>query len=356
MSSRSIKRGAPGLLFLSLLANVAFVSCASDAMAPVPQQDNATVLAELAAIRAKVDSIDARTQRIDASTTAMVDSIVAAFAEPSSSFTESLADAISLSAEIGVSAQVCAELGGALGAEITVGPDGEVDGHVEAGPNVVEAEAQVRARARLKAEVAAKAGVEGALKGSICAGAGGALGVDLEAVADAMRSQLAALGINGSSVSTLVAQVGGPSTANYDNTVSSIRSALPVPSGINNVLDQPASILSTSPRFSTFANEIRCDPSVFPAGTDFAAAQTRLCALTLPSAERYIGILNGLDGLPSTVSNLESRLSTVCGGVNALIPQRITIASRTITILGTDYLVFPGYSARLFPGRATLDC
>jgi hypothetical protein len=75
-----------------------------------------------------------------------------------------------------------------------------------------------------------------------------------------------------------------------------------------------------------------------------------LCNLEVPDAETFIGILNGLDGLPAVVNTVEAGLFTTCSRVDTLIPQTITIPSWTISILGTNYSVFPGYNARLFSG------
>lgn len=352
MSRQLLTRGAPAVLLLSLTVNAVFVSCAADVVAPIPQ-DNSAVLTELASISARIDSIDQRTRRIDQATMIAVDSIVAALSDPQADFLESLVQAIELSAD--VRAEVCAELAGKVGGEYSIGPSAEGGAHAEAGPNVIEAEAQAKVQARLQADLALKFGLEGQLKGSICAGAGAALAMDLPSAAAAMRAALAGLGIDGSTMTTLIDRVDAPASLNYGSTMSAVRAAVPLPSGIASAIDNPASFLTSSPQLTQFASQMRCDASVYESGSIFRDAQTRLCSLNVPSAESYIGILNGLNGLPTTVSSLQSGLLTTCNRLNTLIPQTINIPSWSVTIIGTTYNVFPGYNARLFSGPS-LTC
>lgn len=355
MSRRLLTRGAPALLLLSLTVNVVFVSCAADTVTnPMPQDQNAAILTELAAINARLDSIDARTRRIDDASVMAVESIVESLSDPEAQFMGSLVDAIELSAD--VKAEVCAELSGKLGGEYEVGPKAEGGAHGEAGPNVVEAEVQAKLQARLEGSFKVAAGLEGSVTGSVCASAGAELGSDLPAAAAAMRSALADLGIDGSSMSNLIAQIDLPSTASYSATSNAVRSALPLPNGLLGAIDNPVSLLGNSPELTAFAEGLRCNPSAFPGGSVFADAQSRLCSLTIPSAETYIGILNGLDGLPSAVASLDTGLQTVCAKVNTLLPTQIDINPVSVSILGTSYQVFPGYDAYLFPNRSVISC
>jgi hypothetical protein len=355
MSRRLLTRGAPALLLLSLTLNLVFVSCAADAVTnPMAQDQDAAILTELASMNARLDSIDARTRRIDESSVIAVQSIVESLSDPEADFIGSLVHAIELSAD--VTAEVCAELSGSFGGEYSVGPDFEGGAHGEVGPNVVEAEVQAKLQGRMKAEVNTTAGLEGSLTGSVCASAGADLGMDLPAVAAAMRSALAGLGIDGSSMSTLIAQIEMPSTASFAATSNAVRSALPLPSGLLGALENPVSLIANSPELVQFAEGLRCNPSAFPGGSIFADAQSRLCSLQIPNAETYIGILNGLDGLPNAVASIDSGLQTVCAKVNGLLPSRIDINPVSVSILGTSYQVFPGYDAYLFGNRTGITC
>ena len=74
--------------------------------------------------------------------------------------------------------------------------------------------------------------------------------------------------------------------------------------------------------------------------------------MRVPSAQALIGILQGLDGLPTTIGGLRENLLDACGVVNAMRPARVTIPSATVTFpLGIgDVQVFPGFDRALFPG------
>jgi hypothetical protein len=335
------------------MVNVVFVSCAADATAPIAQ-DNSEILAQLASISSRIDSIDQRTRRIDEATIIAVDSIVTRLSDPEANFLASLVDAIELSAE--VKAEVCAELAGMVGGEYSVGPNAEGGAHAEAGPSVIEAEAQAKVQARLETEAKLKFGLEGQLKGSICAALGAELGTDLETAAAAMRGALADLGIDASTMTNLVDRVSNPTSASYESTISAVRSAVPLPSAITSLVDNPVSIITNSPAITTFATQARCNPSFYVGGSPFQDAQSRLCSLVVPSAAEYIGIISALAGVPSNVATLKTSLFSTCSRVNSLIPQTLNIPSWSVTILSSTYTVFPGYNARLFPGLATLTC
>ncbi len=353
MPPRLMGRAAPAVLILSLTVNAIFVSCAADAVAP-PVQDagDAEILAALAAINTRLDSIDQRTRKIDDISVTAAESIVTVLSDPDADFMHNLVDAIELSAE--VRAEVCAELSGGYGGEVTSRLNGEGGAHAEGGPNVVEAELQAKVQARLEAEFEISSKLEGEITGSICAGAGAELASDLPAAAEAMRAALGRLGIDGSRMNSLIASLDPPSTASFDANVSSVRSTLSLPSALTNVFDNPASVITSSPELADMAEALRCDSSLYPSGV-FRDIQSRLCNLQVPSAETYLAILDGLDGLPLSVSSMEASLGTVCNAVNAM-PRSIDINQVNVTILQTSYTVFPGYHKALFPGVSPFTC
>lgn len=343
MSKKSLAGIAPAILASSLLLNIVFVSCSADAVTTpvIPQTQDAATLAALVTIVERLDSIDARTERIDQATTQAIDTILSALSDPDGTFLMGIADAVSLG--VGVGTSVCAELGGTLGGEWKIKAKGEGLVRGSIGPSALEAEAMAEAKGRLIAEGEYKLGLEGAVKATVCVSAD--LGLDLIAVGAEMRSQLESMGVTGPAISSMVSQVRAPTTLNYRNTLSAVEAALPVPSGLRTVFSDPTALLRDSPALSQFALGSQCGgTSFFPSGA-FADMVTRLCALNIPSAEDYIGILNGLSGLPATVNSLGTDLSSVCGTVNTIRNRDgFSIPSRSVTILGTSYTTFPGFS------------
>lgn len=131
---------------------------------------------------------------------------------------------------------------------------------------------------------------------------------------------------------------------------SSLINALPLPQDMSTALNDPSSIFSQAGDAAQFAIDQVCGPALRVG--EFAAVVAAGCDLRsqVPPPATVIDIISGLDGLPSTVSGLETSMASVCGAMGSITPQRLTIPSRSVTILSTSYTTFPGYDARLFPG------
>ena len=357
MADRSNDPVRHTLLATSLALNVIFVSCGAEAIAPtLPQETtNAEVLAALAAIDQRLDSIDARTGRIDQNTSDGIQAIVTQLSDPESGFVDALS--LGLSASLGTSLEVCVNLEKTLGVEASFGPAAEGEVEAKAGPNVIEAKAQGGGEARLEADVSAALGLGGSLAVALCGSAGQSLdaSVDVPALLEATRSAVAGLGIDGSRLQSFVSSAGNDlGTADYQSVVSEARSALPIPASLDGPLDNPVSLLVSSPELLSFAMDHKCDLAMFAAAPDVQDVQGRLCGLTnVPRADSYLDILNALDGLPSTVNTLDTRTSSACGALGAIVPARLQIDAQSITVAGQTFQTFPAIDRRLFPGLST---
>lgn len=57
----------------------------------------------------------------------------------------------------------------------------------------------------------------------------------------------------------------------------------------------------------------------------------------------------GLRRLEDDFAFLDNAVGNLCNAVNPITGAHLTIPSRSITILGSSYTTFPGFSAPLFP-------
>jgi len=354
MPSASSRSTIPALFALSLLLNVVFVSCSADAVtSPLPQTTDPAVAAQLAAIAERLDSIDSRTQRIDQATTQAIDTILSALSDPDGTFLMEIASAVSVEAGVGTS--LCAEVGPTFSAQSDVEVLAVGRGRASIGPSALEAEAMAEAKVDLNLDGAYSAGLEGGVTASVCVSAD--LGLDLIAVGTELRSQLESMGVTGAAITNLINRAQPPATVNFASVSGAVESALPVPSGLQTVFANPATVLRDSPALAQFALDSRCDPSFFPSGA-FSDTQSRMCALSpsIPTAEDYIGIVTSLSVLPQQTSDLTLGLASVCGTVNTIRNRdAFSIPSRSISIAGTTYTTFPGFT-RSFATVPALSC
>jgi hypothetical protein len=345
------------LLATSLALNVIFVSCGAEAIAPtLPQEtSNAEVLAALADLGQRLDSIDARTARIDENTHDGIQAIVSQLSDPESGFVDALS--LGLTTSLGTSLEVCVNLEKSMGVAASFGPEAEGEVEAKAGPNVIEAKAQGGGEARLTAEVSAELGLGGSLAVALCGSAGQSLdaSVDIPALLAATRSAIAGLGIDGSRLQNFVTSAANDvGTANYQSVVAAARTSLPIPSSLDGPLESPISLLTSSPELLDFAMGETCNSSLFMGAPQLQTTQARLCGLTnVPRADTYLGILNGLDGLPTTVNALDSRTASACGALGVIVPARLQIAAQSITVASQTFQTFPSIDKRLFPGLNT---
>jgi hypothetical protein len=128
--------------------------------------------------------------------------------------------------------------------------------------------------------------------------------------------------------------------------------SLPLPSDLSSLLADPNSLLGRASDAADYALARLCDQSFFTG--DFAQRASEGCSLRDQlSPAQVVGIVQGLDSLPVTLSLYGANLSSLCTGFNTISPQRLVIPSYTVNFpLGIgDVMVFPGYNQRLFPNQ-----
>lgn len=175
--------------------------------------------------------------------------------------------------------------------------------------------------------------------------------------ADNLAAAATRLGMDGSRLGRAVDAVASFSLADLQfgsGGAVNLLNALPIPADITNMLRNPETILQRAAQASQFAIDRVCGQTLFTG--EFAQRALQACDLRgqVPSGQALIGILQGLDGLPTTLGGLRTDLLQACGVVNAMRPARVTIPSKTVTFpLGIgDVEVFPGFDRALFPGLA----
>jgi hypothetical protein len=133
---------------------------------------------------------------------------------------------------------------------------------------------------------------------------------------------------------------------------AALLNSLPMPPDVANLLRNPETILQQAAQATQFAIDKVCSQTLFTG--EFAQRASQACTLRgqVPDGQALIGILRGLDGLPTTLGGLQDHLSGTCGAVNAMRPARVTIDPVDVTMpapVGT-VRVFPGFDRALFPG------
>lgn len=132
--------------------------------------------------------------------------------------------------------------------------------------------------------------------------------------------------------------------------------ALPMPADVAALLSNPENILQQAVEATQFAVDKVCDQSLFTGPLAQRASQACTLRDQVPSAQSLIGILQGLNGLPATLTSLGSDLADACGAVNAMRPARVTIDPVSVNFplgIGTVQ-VFPGFDRGLFPGLGAI--
>lgn len=177
--------------------------------------------------------------------------------------------------------------------------------------------------------------------------------------ADNLAAAATRLGMDGSRLGQAVDAVASFSLADLQfgsGGAANLLNALPIPADITNMLRNPETILQRAAQASQFAIDRVCGQTLFTG--EFAQRASQACDLRgqVPSGQALIGILQGLDGLPTTLGGLREDLLDACGAVNAMRPARVTIPSKTVTFpagIG-DVEVFPGFDRALFPGLSAV--
>lgn len=175
--------------------------------------------------------------------------------------------------------------------------------------------------------------------------------------ADNLAAAATRLGMDGSRLGRAVDAVSSFSLADLrfgGGGAANLLNALPIPPDIANLVRNPETILQQAAQAAQFAIDRVCGQTLFTG--EFAQRASQACNLRgqVPSGQALIGILQGLNGLPTTLGGIRSDLLEACGVVNAMRPARVTIPSETVTFPAPigDVEVFPGFDRALFPGLA----
>lgn len=361
------------LLTTTLLGAVVAVLACSDAPAApstIAQADSTrlasmTTRELLLAVLDRLDTLEARFEREAAAARARLDGLVAggggiALAK------QGKAD---LFAEVSVCGAKEVAASGKMESSLSLWGGGEGQVGVDAYGN--GATGEIRAFATQDVKVipggSASLAVEVCVKGSGGFGASGNIPAGAaetllrNALAAVPANQLAAVatgfGMEGTSIGGALDAIASFTLADLRfgrGSTAPLLDALPLPSDLANLLRNPEGILDRAAEAGQFAVDKLCAQTLFTG--EFAQRASRACDLRdqVPSAAELIDILRGLDGLPGSVSALESDLSSACSRINAMRSARVDIDPAVVNFpLGIgDVTTFPGYNQAVFLGIA----
>ena len=251
-------------------------------------------------------------------------------------------------------------------AESKVQVDGKGTGTVGVDAEGNGAKATVNGAARQVVQLTPKA--EWAFKGTICGKGYG--DYDLGSLRDLIEgmlnsvsaASLAGVGtsvdMTGTRMNSSLTSVSGLSMSQFPfggGAAADVINSLPLPSDLADLLQNPSGILDRAAAAGQYAIDRLCGQTLFTG--EFAERAAAACDLrnTL-SVEQFLTIFQGLNGLPSTVSQIGANLNSVCDGVNLIRQKRLIIPSYTVAFpLGIgDVQVFPGYNQLLFPTQGAV--
>jgi hypothetical protein len=134
--------------------------------------------------------------------------------------------------------------------------------------------------------------------------------------------------------------------------------ALPLPGDMSEMLTNPSRILDKAADAGAYAVARICDQKLLTG--EFAGKLDDACNLRsdMPSGTTLMNILQGLDGLPTTVGTLQNSMDRVCNTLGTMTPATFSIPAMYVDFplgIGTVQ-TFPGYSRRLFPGLSAPSC
>ena len=139
---------------------------------------------------------------------------------------------------------------------------------------------------------------------------------------------------------------------------ASLVGALPLPGDMAEMLTDPSKILDKAADAGAYAVARICDQKLFTG--EFAGKLDDACNLRtqMPSGTTLIDILQGLDGLPTTIGTLQNSMNQVCNTLGTMAPGTFSIPATYVDFplgIGTVQ-TFPGYTRRLFPGLSAPSC
>lgn len=342
---------------IAVIAVLALLPACSDIVEPAGAQsaDLQRIEAMLQEVLTRLDTLEARNARRTTEVLASLDTLVVVVQQPGGVG----------SAGVQLEASICFERVRRLTAEAESKIRLEGRGRGNLGVDAYGNGAQAFVLGLAGQVVQGKPSANWDFKATICGkGYGGSdVGALRDAVAgivqsvspDRLATVAGALELNGTRMNSSLDAVPTLSMSQFgfgNGMGSDLVASLPLPSDLASLLSDPNSLLGRASDAADYAIARLCDQSLFTG--DFAQRASDACSLRdqlTPS--QVIGIVQGLDSLPATLSLYGANLSSVCAGFNAISPQRLVIPSYTVSFpLGIgDVVVFPGYNQRLFPNQ-----
>lgn len=134
--------------------------------------------------------------------------------------------------------------------------------------------------------------------------------------------------------------------------VSNMASALPLPSDLAAVLQNPGSILNKAAEAGVYAIATACGQALRVG--EFASVIDAGCLLKKkqPDQAAVVSILNALNGLPTQMTAMGNQIGAACGALGTVLNQELIIPRQTVDLplgIGT-VTTFPRLTAPLFPG------
>jgi len=132
---------------------------------------------------------------------------------------------------------------------------------------------------------------------------------------------------------------------------TALLNSLPMPADVATLVQNPENILQKAADASQFAVDKLCSQTLFTG--EFAQRASQACNLRdqVPSPSGLVPMLQGLNGLPQTVTGLRNDLSSACSAINSMRTAKVSIPAEKVDFplgIGT-VTTFPGFSQTLFP-------
>lgn len=380
---------ARAVLFAAVLSLLPLAAC-GDAVSPVNAQT-----AELAQIQARLETVLERLDEIEqgqAERFGQVDEELGTIASTVNQLAVSVG--VSAGASAAIEGSIChkTSLGGSANYQAAFDLRGQADGMLGVDAYGNGANATLRAYLTQKLDAQVKPGAS--LEMQICGKLSGHTGVDggvsidptdpiitalQDLTASVSSSQLASaastVDMTGSRAGQALDLLTSLSPSEVSSSfsgggTSALVGALPMPAQMRTRIEDPQSVLTEARTIGESSVDLLCDQRLQVG--EFATLLASGCDLRdqVPAPGDVIDIISGLDGIQMTLNSFDSSLTTlensmasldgavsnVCSTVGSVTGQILTIPPRTVTILGTTYTTFPGYSAALFPSIGAPSC
>lgn len=376
---------------VSLAALTALTACADSPTSPAVSKpaveadfENLSNRELLIQVLSKLSALEERVDREALAVRARVDSAILAGTALGGPTVAAVAGA---GAGVDIEATACAagesEIKGQVESSVRV--DAAADGH--AGVDVVGSGAKARLTAlarqvasvlpggtmKLKIELCGKLGAGGgistALRGSRLPSSPAAVqaasplqplleGLLKSGTVAKIATAASALQMNGSKLNLGLDAITSLTTGDLGfgtGAAASLVNALPLPAGISGLIANPIGVLQRAPEGLQFAVNQLCSQTLFTG--ELAQLASQGCSLRgqFPTPTEFLGILQGLNGLSSTLGSVQSDLVSACATVNAMLPARVVIPAENVTFPSPIGVVqtFPGFNRAIFPGIGT---